>query len=202
MGGDTEVSNEGLWRRLAGLDGRGTARRAGCEYNEPTGSYEIRLLNKKFIVEPARKRLVTEQGASARYGEQLCILAYLINARQAAASGRLTVAESLPGGEFFFRGPHRLPTAKLAEVFGEKPGLLLEAGERLGGRRVDFGDAAVELKVLPRVPMTVVVWRGDEEFGPRGSILFDATAAEQMPLDALWVLSKTVVAALAEAAGA
>ncbi|MHC4158199.1 MAG: DUF3786 domain-containing protein, partial [Planctomycetota bacterium] len=94
-------------------------------------------------------------------------------------------AESLPGGEFFFRGPHVLPTRKLAEIFGAKPELLYEAGKRLGAKKCDFGDGSVELLVLPRIPLTFVVWAGDEEFAARGSILFDQTASEQMPLDGL-----------------
>jgi hypothetical protein len=48
--------------------------------------------------------------------------------------------------------------------------------------------------------MTVVLWGADEEFGARAAILFDETAAEQLPLDALWMAAHLAVKALVEAA--
>jgi hypothetical protein len=48
--------------------------------------------------------------------------------------------------------------------------------------------------------MTVILWRADEEFPARTSILFDETAADQLPLDALWMAAHLAVKALTEAA--
>jgi hypothetical protein len=100
-------------------------------------------------------------------------------------TNRLLKAQSLPGGEFFFRGHHSLPTDKLEDVFGKNPENLYPASMPLGAKKCDFGDASVELLVLPRVPLTFVIWAGDDEFDARASILFDSTASEQIPLDAL-----------------
>jgi hypothetical protein len=117
--------------------------------------------------------------------EQLCILAYLIKARDIPLSHKLTKAEQMPGGDFFFRGIHELPTGKLADAFGPDPEQLVLRGKRLGARRSDYGDASIEFEILPRIPVTFIVWGGDEEFAARGSILFDQTAADQIALDAL-----------------
>ena len=94
-------------------------------------------------------------------------------------------AESLTGGQFFFRGIHKLPSEKLEKVFGTNPQALLEASEQFNAQKCEYGDVSISLFILPRLPLTIVIWRGDEEFAARASILFDQTASSQMPLDAL-----------------
>jgi len=182
------MANEELWRRLVGLDGHETARRAKCIYVEDPPSYTLTLLNKEYAVEPGERSIVC-RGDSSRpdYARRLCILAYLINAKDLPVVGKLAPAELLRQGEFFFRGPHELGTDKLVGAFGEAPQRLYAAGEKFGATKAEYGDAAVRFYVLPRVPLHVVLWRADEEFEARASVLFDETAAEQLPLDALWM---------------
>ncbi|MHC4126104.1 MAG: DUF3786 domain-containing protein [Planctomycetota bacterium] len=178
-----------LWQQLAGLDRQRTSQRAKCQYLSDCDCYVITLLNSEYRVDLIKKQVFLIQPGSvlmpAGFLEQLCILVYLINSKELPLANRLVKAESLGAGAFFFRGPHALPTSKLAEVFGAKPELLYEADKRFGAKKCDFGDGSVELLVLPRIPLTFVVWAGDEEFAARGSILFDQTASEQMPLDGL-----------------
>ena len=47
---------------------------------------------------------------------------------------------------------------------------------------------------------TIVIWRADEEFPARASILFDQTAADQLPLDALWMAANLAVKVMINAA--
>ena len=195
------MANEGLWQQVVKQDGEQTARRAKCRYVDESKRCVLVLLNKEYVVDLSNRQVLSAaDGGAAGFGEELCILAYLINSKDQPVSGRLTPPERLPGGQFFFRGPHELPTGKLKEVFGESPERLYEVADEFGAERREFGDASIEFYVLPRVPMTVVLWRADEEFGARASILFDETAAEQLPLDALWMAAHLAVKALVEAA--
>ena len=70
--------------------------------------------------------------------------------------------------------------------------------EKTGDEPCEFGDASVLVRVLPRVPVTMVVWGRDEEFEARASILFDGTAADQLPLDALLAAVNLAAQALLE----
>jgi len=49
---------------------------------------------------------------------------------------------------------------------------------------------------LPRIPITLIVWGDEDEFAGRVSILFDSTALEQMPFDALWAAANLTAQAL------
>ena len=133
--------------------------------------------------------------------EKLCLLAYLINAKDLPPAGKLVNGLALPGGQFFFRGVHCLPTEKLEQVFGDRPETLLDAAKPLGAKPCEFGGASILLNLLPRLPVTMVLWGRCEEFEARASILFDKTAADQLPLDALLAAVNLAVKALTDGAG-
>ncbi len=61
------------------------------------------------------------------------------------------------------------------KVFGENPQLLYTAAEPFNYKPVDIGDAAVKIYTLPRIPIVLVVWAGEEGLPPSSEILFDKT---------------------------
>jgi len=194
------MAHEGLWEQLDKLDRQKTAKRAKCQYLGEPERYVIVLLNTEYVVKLSDKAILSEQSGSApvaaEFLKQLCVLAYLINAQDLPLANKLARPETLPGGQFFFRGQHQLPTEELESAFGEYPERLYKIAEKFDAKRCEFGDASIELYVLPRIPLTIVIWRSDEEFGARASILFDQTAASHLPLDALSAAVNLTVEAL------
>lgn len=197
------MAHEGLWEQLDGLDCVETAQRAGCELLNDPQRYVVTLLNTEYTVNLTDRNISTmpvgSSGRQAEFIEQLCVLAYLINAKDMPLADKLVNGLALPGGQFFFRGVHCLPTQKLEDLFADRPKALLEASGSLGATPYEFGDASIQLKVLPRVPVTIVVWGRCDEFETRASILFDRTAADQLPLDALLAAVNLGVKALTQA---
>lgn len=197
--------NEGLWEQLKVLETERTARRAGCRWQgeAQAGCYVIGMLNREYRVELDEGRIFAVGGAEQEAGfpEQLCILAYLVGAKDVPLTGKLVRAGSLPGGDFFFRGIHALPADRLANAFGDEPAKLYGAAERLGGVKRDYGDAGVAVALLPRIPLTIVIWGKDDEFEARSSILFDSSAGEHMGLDALGGLVNLAVEEITSGCG-
>ena len=187
------MANDALWQQLLELDGPQTARRANCQYIDNPKSYLITLLNSEYTVNLSGKQVLSTQDRSpAGFIEELCILAYLINSQDLPAAGKLTPPQALPGGEFFFRGPHKLNTDKLEKAFGQNPERLYDVTDRFTAKRYKFGDAAIELYVLPRIPLTIVIWRGDDEFPAEGSIMFDRTIPDYLSTEDTTILCETI----------
>ena len=197
---EAQQLHEELWPQLEQFDRQQTAQRALCQYDGDSDRFTITVLSREYVVDVGERQIYCVACESdlvvAGFIEQLCILAYLISSKELPLAKRHVKAESLPGGEFFFRGPHVLPISKLVDAFGANPGLLYMAGLRFRAKKCNFGDASIELSVLPRIPVTFVVWGGDSEFKSRGSILFDRTASDQLPLDALQAVVNLAVDAL------
>ncbi len=198
------MAHEGLWEQLLKLECQETAQRAMCQYLDNPERYIVTLLNTEYVVNLSDRKISSIQpGTSpvpAEFLQQLCLLAYLINAQDLPLADKLVKAETFPGGEFFFRGLHSLPTTKLESAFGDCPEILLKIVERFDAKHCEFGDASIQLYVLPRLPLTIVIWRKDEEFDARASILFDQTAASQLPLDALGAAANLAIETLVKAA--
>ena len=49
------------------------------------------------------------------------------------------------------------------------------------------------MPVLPRVPLGLVLWRGDAEFPAEGKVLFDSSVSRYLPVEDIVVLAETVV---------
>ncbi len=194
------MAHEGLWEQLEKLDRAETAQRTKCKYLDSSASYLVILLNTEYLVNISERNIYSNQtdskGQKAGFLEQLCILAYLINAQDIPLADKLVAGNSLPGGQFFFKGQHALPSQKLEEAFGNNPDVLYKASLQLNAKKCEFGDASISLNMLPRLPLTIVIWGRDEEFEARASILFDQTAASQLPLDALLVAVNLTIGAL------
>ena len=60
------------------------------------------------------------------------------------------------------------------EHFAKHPHLLIHTIEKLGARRITCGDVAVAINAFSRMPATIALWQGDEEFPSQENMLFDA----------------------------
>lgn len=188
----TDAGENKAWELLAGCDPADVCRRAGVLYDAESGLYRVESFGGAFSVHPVVKKirnlgpegeiLLTRLG----YFFRLSLLWYLVKAATAQPSGKLLKPSGLPGGDLFFQGSHILPLEAVAKRYAADKDGFVAKGLGLGGRRVDYGDAAMELHPLPQVPTTLILWTEDEEFPARADLLFDATAPQHLPLDILW----------------
>ncbi len=193
--------HEQLWEKLAALDPTETAGRSRCRFDTDSSTFIVPLMGEDFVVDGGQRLVAPADDPETQVGflEQLCILAYLINASDIPIAGKLVSGDKLDAGQFFFRGPHGLPTPKLEEAFGDEPSLLHEVAACLNAEPCEYGDASVSIRILPNVPVVFVIWGRDDEFEARASILFDETASRQLPLDALLAGVQLAVKKLIEA---
>ena len=107
-------------------------------------------------------------------------------------SGRL-ISYRGAGGLFYEPNFIKRAVNPFVKRFGNDPAGLIEAGEALGGRKTDNGDASIVINVLPYIPMTFIIWTGDDEFEPSGNILFDETVKTWLCAEDLAVLASLSV---------
>ncbi len=77
----------------------------------------------------------------------------------------------------------------LLSAFAEKRDKLFAAFEKLGAKRVDYGDAAFEVSFLPKVRVLVVFEEEDEEFPASVRMLFDKNSIFYLPHEMLGDIS-------------
>jgi len=181
-----------VWRILAASDPRQICERAGAVFDPAVGAYRMLSFGRPFSIHPGERRILANdpQGENLLkrddYFFTFSLLWYLVKASTVRPTGALVRPADLPGGEIFLKGTHILPLDALAAKYATCPRAFRSAGAALGGRVVAYGDTALELLPLPKVPTTLILWTEDDEFPARANLLFDATCTMHLPLDILW----------------
>ena len=89
--------HERLFSQLLKADPNQTAINASCNFLPELNQIKIKFLNTDYIVDLDKKTIffVENNASSPNYLQQLCILAYLIKARDIPLSGKLVTADKL-----------------------------------------------------------------------------------------------------------
>jgi len=124
--------------------------------------------------------------------DKVLILHYFISAKGTPPANKSITFRELPEGVVYFPTFSQRTVKPLLDHFGQEPQRLIGAAERLGGHEADYGDTAVTINAFSRVPITIILWQGDDEFAPQGNVVFDATISDYLPTEDITVLCETI----------
>ena len=200
----SDIADE-IARRLATLDFREVAARIGGEVVEERGEPAVRLIFLgRAIVITRSGEILGEVGHPTPY-ERILLYNHLLRAGGAQPTGRWVSIDRLPGS--------LSKRAELEEVCESK---LASAASRAGGEALaqacsqsgsiphsEKGDAdwSFGFQGFPKVPLLLLVWKGDEDFPPRVKLLMDETAGEYLDMDSLIVLAELLADRILERLG-
>jgi hypothetical protein len=169
--------------------------KAGVQYQASDSQkvITVKYLNQGYAVTlPEVSVSLADSKDEVPIRNKVIILHYLGGAKGTPSSNKLITYKELPGGNVYYPTFLKRTVNPLLRYFGEEPDLLIEAAGQLGGYKVEQGDVGVTIDAFSRVPVTLVFWRGDEEFGADGSIVFDANISDYLSSEDITVLCETV----------
>jgi hypothetical protein len=118
----------------------------------------------------------------ARYSavpEMYCILSTYATASEVPFSGELLSLAALDPVQ---RSEVTADDCEALLGYAEKDLTALQVtGIPFFGEKMEGGDLTFRVWPLPRVPISFVLWRGDEEVSGGGTVLFDSTAGHYLP---------------------
>jgi hypothetical protein len=123
------------------------------------------------------------------------LLAHYSQAKPTDIVHRLIKFRDLPGGYAYEAAFTKRAVSPIAEIFNDKPEVLVEAAKLLNGTKREYGDSSVEIPALPRVPLLYILWKNDE-FPASATTLFDTSASYYLPTEDLAVLAELTTARL------
>lgn len=183
-----------LFKDLESCDPGDVIARTGCSYDEKAGSYLVSVWGCLYDVMPRECSITAREGGHTSHKEYLYlfILHYLMKASLAPLSGRWISEKDMPGGAAFFRGPHTIPARLIARAFDNNLDDFILRCEGLGGKPLAMADAAFSFEITPKIPVALLFWLGDEDFGCEAKLLFDSTIDQHLPLDIIYALAVEV----------
>jgi hypothetical protein len=193
------------WETLAGLRPKDVCSGAKAVYDEIARAYTIKSFGIDFTVSPEARTIASSATQAGpfldRYKDffKLAVLWYMTSAKDIPATNRLIRPLDVKGGQRFFTGTHVLPLDRIEDKFGRNKAAFIEQGLKFGAEIASYGDGAVRLYPLPRVPMTLILWLQDEEYPARAALFFDSTVDFQLSLSGIvWSVAMMTTLVMAE----
>ena len=181
--------------KLSGLDVEEQCRRAGaCHAEGPGGpSGTLDYLGERYRVTFADGAVSPEGDAEElSLRERVLVLHYLAEASGSPPSGRQITYRDLPGGIVYYPTFAKRTVDQLVRHFGGCPELLAPAAEAIGGAAVELGDSGVVIPAFSRVPITLVLWHGDDEFPASANLLFDGNITDYLQAEDVTIVCEII----------
>jgi hypothetical protein len=156
----------------------------------------LKFFNENHIIRLDNYDVILPDGREVPLKEKNLLLHYLLQAKTVPLAGQLISFKETPDGNFYYSKFAERVERPIREAFGDNPELLLKLKDRLDADTLDQGDAALRLFALPFVPLTCIVWKGDEEFPPSAQVLLDKTITEYLPTEDIIFLCQTAASRL------
>jgi len=160
----------------------------------------LRCLGQDYGISYPEGDVLTVSGEPVDEHLAILLLLYLTEASGRSLEDRWIAFEQISGGAGYIGSFRGRVVGPLLRTFGQRPDALLPAATGLDGSSLEMGDAAVALAALPRIPIAFVLWRGDDEFAPSASVVFDASIEGYLDAEGVTVLVELATRRMIEAA--
>jgi hypothetical protein len=152
-------------------------------YDSLYNSICVKYLNKEYLVDCETGTVVqkdSEQEVSVTV--KILILHYLINAGSRPLTGKMISFKEIPGaGKIYYQTFYKRSIEPLIKTFSNNFEAFINAVEKLNGEKEKYGHISATIKIFPMVPVTYVLWEGDDEVDASGTILFDESVTSFLP---------------------
>ncbi|MBW2266366.1 MAG: DUF3786 domain-containing protein [Deltaproteobacteria bacterium] len=165
---------------------------------EGAGAYQRRViipyLGHIYSLSISDGNIAFENGdVSIKLPDQVLLLHYLITSSGAPVENRWITFREVPSGPFYYPSFVKRAITPLVRSIGQTPAILEQVAQTIGQIAKTPGDIALKVIPLPRVPVVLSLWKGDEEFPPEGNVYFDASVSSYLPTEDIAYIAGAVV---------
>lgn len=157
----------------------------GATFNSFNNNLILKHMNSEFAINCFTGEVTSlDSNKEVTSTVKVLILHYLINANKKNLAGKYISFKEIPGGgSIYYQTFQKRAITPLIKTFSKDCESLFNANEKLAGEKEKLGHGSVTLKVFPYVPITYVIWQGDEEVPDSGTILFDESITSYLPAE-------------------
>jgi hypothetical protein len=187
---------EKAWDDIRHMNAGEMCHLAGVPPPDHDGHVWVPLLGENYAVHIGEERVLLGGTEPARPDKGLIVLHYLIGAMSITPSGKLLSFRELQGGDVYWKAYQGRSIDRLQDFFGERPEALHGAVKGMKARKAAMGDVGYVIEALPKVPVTVALWRADDEIPASANVLWDETVKYYLRTEDVAVLGGMVASEL------
>ncbi|MCK4444181.1 MAG: DUF3786 domain-containing protein [Thermoplasmata archaeon] len=187
---DFELAFEEAWEQLLSRDPNEVARRSLAEYDEGESVFSLRFMGTEYQVKKDERVSSVREGERTNPFYAFLIVHYLIGAKDIPLANKHISFRELYGGDVYYQAFKRRAIDFIKREFESRPEELMQKGIEMGGEKAGLGDFSVTIPAFPKLPITIILWLGDDEVPTNANILFDRTAGEHLHTEDIAAISE------------
>ena len=182
------------WEIFSALHEKDICDRGQLLYDPATDRFTAKCFGSKFYISKTVQQITSDSSVGRfilglQHFFDLSLLWYVIGTQNIALSGDFIKPADIAGGQIFVKGTHVLPLDKIALQYNNQSNQFKERGLHFGADLKTLGDASICFYPFPRIPVTFVLWYGDDDFPPSAQLLLDATCSKHLAPDVVWAVT-------------
>lgn len=161
------------------LEPEDISQRTGIPYDRETSSFTLRMMGITYRISHPGYKVTHLDGEEIGWfpleqkpNARILVLRFLTEGVSAPAAGKFLTYREIPWGEVYFKQFQGRCIFRLAYGFGNRQEQFAEIMEKIGGKKLDFGDLSYEFEFMNGLQLRMILWEGDDEFPPSAQILF------------------------------
>ena len=172
------------------------ADRTGSNYqalSPDRGEFRLILVDSQLSITYPEFKVFDAQNNELPPFHHAMVMYYFDSAKALPVTGKWISFADLPDGRVYNSAFQNNTGNLLVKTYGLNIEALRKACENLGGISLNgYGDVAYTIQALPRIPMLVNYWQGDEDFPSTCKLLFDESVSHYLPTEACAILGNMV----------
>jgi hypothetical protein len=186
---------EDAWNSLSGMDLRIVASNSGAAAKPGSKVLQLDIMGEKCLVD-LQRRTITYAGRRSgplSHHLQILVLHYLVGSGNAQLANKAVTYRDFEGGAVYYPAFKARTIDLVVKEFGHRPDILKHVADVLHAEPLKLGSVGFKVSFFSKMPVTVILWLGDEEVSASANVLFDANAGRILPTEDLTVLGGALV---------
>lgn len=161
------------------MDPKAASARTGIPYDEARKCFTMRMMQKTYEITWPDCKVICLNKSEDTYAimedavdAKIFAIRYLLNGVKSESTGKFLTYRELPSGDLYFQQFQGRCLMRLAYGFGFKLDKFADIFERLGAKKLTYGDISYEIEFINDHYVRFILWSGDDEFPPSSQILF------------------------------
>ncbi len=195
---DFELAYKNSWDDLQSMDPNDVARNSLAEYDDAESVFSLKFMGTEYRVKRDERVVANIEGERTNPFYSFLIVHYLCGAKDIPLANEHISFRELYGGDVYYQAFKSRAIDFIRREFENRPEELVQKGIEMGGEKADLGDFSVIIPVFPRIPLTIVMWMGDDEVPTSANILLDKTAGEHLHTEDIAAISEDMARRLSQ----
>ena len=168
-------------------------------FNQEESVFLLNFMGKDTHITYPLGQVLEMSGNPSPVIHRVLILHYLNCQYPQNVTGNLVSYREIKDGQVYYPTFYKRAVQPFINAFGYDTTRFANLVSELGWKKERYGTVSATCRIFPRIPVTYILWEGDDEISPSGTILYDESASSILPSEDLVMIASLPVYQLLKA---